>query len=396
MLKMILGIAWRNIVRRRRSVSTILLCVCITVFAVVSVWSVLDATTAGLALSRERQGADVLVYPNESELSDSSMLYSGVAQSVYMPADIVAKLDTDMAESITWQFYLQTLPNAGCCSVEKEYRLVGIDWESDFLVRPWVKDKSVTGLEDGEILVGCNISTEETSSMMILNYPMKVVSSLEPTGTSLDDSVIVNINLLRRLAKLNFIFKDLPPADLVTCAMVRLQDGASVQAYIQSLGGVEAKVVSISGVQNALQSEVDMLAVILTCLLAVIVILCCVTLSSQFRMLTLTRKKEVGYLRSIGMSRPQIYIMFITEFGLISLIGGVAGSAVGAAVVVPVTEWIKQHVALPISPSDPAFLVVHALAGLLLAVAVCALATISPLHQITQISPHEMIAKGDL
>ena len=110
MLKMILGIAWRNIVRRRRSVSTILLCVCITVFTVVSVWSVLDATTAGLELSRERQGADVLVYPNESEISDSSMLYSGVAQSVYMPADIISKLDTDMVEDITWQFYLQTLP----------------------------------------------------------------------------------------------------------------------------------------------------------------------------------------------------------------------------------------------------------------------------------------------
>lgn len=396
MLKMILRIAWQNIVRRRRSVSTILLCVCITVFTVVSVWSVLDATTAGLALSRERQGADVLVYPNESEISDSSMLYSGVAQSVYMPADIVSKLETDMVEDITWQFYLQTLPNAGCCSVEKEYRLVGVDWESDFLVRPWIKDKSVTSLEDGQVLVGCNIPTEETANMMILNYPLKIVSALEPTGTSLDDSVIVNISLLRRLAKLNFIFKDLPPTELITCAMVRLQDGASVQEYIQSLGGVEAKVVSISGVQDALQSEVDMLAVIMTCLLAVIVVLCCVTLSSQFRMLTLTRKKEVGYLRSIGMSRPQIYAMFITEFGLISLIGGTAGSIAGAAVVVPAIEWVKQNVALPISPSDPTFLATHALLGLLLAVVVCAFATVSPLHQITRISPHEMIAKGDL
>ena len=88
--------------------------------------------------------------------------------------------------------------------------------------------------------------------------------------------------------------------------------------------------------------------------------------------------------------------MFITEFGLISLIGGVVGSMAGAAVVVPVTEWIKQNVALPISPSDPTFLATHALLGLLLAVVVCALATVSPLRQITRISPHEMIAKGDL
>ena len=396
MLKMIFRIAWQNIARRRRSVSTILLCVCITVFTVVSVWSVLDSITAGLELSRERQGADVLVYPNESEISDSSMLYSGVAQSVYMPADIVSKLETDMVEDITWQFYLQTLPNAECCTVEKEYRLVGLDWESDFLVRPWIKDKSIASLEDGQVLVGCNIPTEETTNMMILNYPLKIVSTLEPTGTSLDDSVIMNISLLRRLAKLNFIFKDLPPAELITCAMVRLQDGTSVQEYIQSLGGVEAKVVSISGVQSALQSEVDMLAVIMTCLLAVIVVLCCVTLSAQFRMLTLTRKKEVGYLRSIGMSRPQIYAMFITEFGLISLIGGTIGSIAGASVVVPAIEWVKQNIALPISPSDPTFLAAHALFGLLLAVAVCAFATVSPLHQITRISPHEMIAKGDL
>ncbi|MCI2058398.1 MAG: ABC transporter permease [Oscillibacter sp.] len=396
---MLFYLAKRNLFRRLRFLLTAAVCVFAAAFAAVLAWSVLDAARAGLALSRERQGADIVVYPNETEVSDASMLYSGIAQSVYMDQEILRKLDTAGAAAVTGQFYLQTLPAADCCSVGKEYRLVGIDWDSDFVVRPWIKDRKLHSLKDGQVIVGSGIADEVGAGMVLLNHPVRVVSVLEPTGTALDQCIILNMEQLQKMAETGFppdFFRGSRPAGLVTCALVRLRPGVSPKDYIASLRSVDAKVVSTASVRKTLEGEIGALSKILTGLLAVMLLLCCAALSSQFRMLTLSRCREVGYLRSIGMSRLRVYAMFLVEFGLVSFLGGAAGSAAGMAAAFPAADYLRRSLSIPLEPWSAASCVLRVLIGTALALAVCGAATVLPLRRIARISPHDAIAKGEM
>ena len=390
-------IALNNISRRKQLVAIVSVCILISIFLFVLVWGTLDATKAGLKLNQERHGADVVVYPLESKIDDSEILYSGVAQSVYMPLSILDKIDNQYVDSITTQYFLQTLPTEGCCSVELEMRLVGVDWDTDFLVRPWVKDRSIDSLNDGQVIIGCNVDAYGLDFMTILNNPMTIIATLEPTGSFLDESIICNMDQLRRIASVNLIFRDNPdPYESITCAMIRLKDDVPVDIYLDSINGISANVISVSDLQMRLQNEISMFSTILTMLLVVIIILCVIAIASQFYMMIHMRIKEVGYLRSIGLTKSQLFKMFIMEFGLIGLLSGLFGSLLGMALIGPMVNWIRSNLTLPVSTIDIKFLLIHLLLGLGLTIVLCLISTIIPLMVTNKLSPHEMITKGEL
>jgi putative ABC transport system permease protein len=74
------------------------------------------------------------------------------------------------------------------------------------------------------------------------------------------------------------------------------------------------------------------------------------------------RTAEIGLLRAVGAGRGQVARAFLAEAGLLSLLGGVAGLAVGLA---GVSVLVGMYPALPARP--PAWAVASAL-GLALAV----------------------------
>lgn len=397
--QMILYMASRDLLRRLKFFITVVICVIFTSFSFVLTMSILDMTISGISLSQERQGADVLVYPNHSETDDASMLYSGVAQSVYMDAAVIEKLDNEKVESVTAQFYLQTLPASGCCETSEEYRLVGIDWETDFIVKPWVENPEVDSLEKGQIIVGSALKDDVYESMMILNNMMEVVSALEPTGTSLDYSIFLNIDQLRQLGKVNFLpktFNNKETKDVVTCVMIKLKKGETAEEYISGLSDVNAKFISTSSTEANLKQTIDTFAAIFTAGIAVIILLCCVTLMSQFRLLTIGRCKEVGYLRSIGMSRSCVNALFIVEFGVVGGIGGLTGSILGIFSADPVVDWMSQKVSFPVTGWSGIFMLKHVLLGTVVSLFICMVSTISSLRYNTRISPHDAITKGEV
>lgn len=113
-------------------------------------------------------------------------------------------------------------------------------------------------------------------------------------------------------------------------------------------------------------------------------------------MLTYSRCKEIGYLRTIGMNRSDISAMLAMEFGSVSLLGGCVGSLAGLAAAVQAVEWIRGNFALPMGQWDAAFVLGHGLTGVALALLLCAAATLFPLRRITRISPHDAITEGEL
>ena len=286
--------AWKNVSRRLRITGSLLICVFLSVFSIVLAWGTYDAIDSGIELSKSQLSADVMVYPYEVDISDVSMLYSGIAQSVYMDESVLDQLNNNYVEQISSQFYLQTLPTAGCCTATKEMRLVGVDWEND--------------------IVGGNVEIEGKNTL-ILNMPVKIKGVLRTTGTYLDDSIIMSMDQLRKLSKINFptnFFDGNNPDTSITCAFVKLKDGISTEKYMESIKDIKAKKVLISSTTQTLQQQVTILFKILLGACMLIFILGILSIFGQVNLLVNSQFKEAGYLKAIGVKRKEIYeILFV-------------------------------------------------------------------------------------
>ncbi|MFI0712900.1 ABC transporter permease [Streptomyces inhibens] len=62
------------------------------------------------------------------------------------------------------------------------------------------------------------------------------------------------------------------------------------------------------------------------------------------------RRVEIGALRVIGATAPQIRAQIVGEAVVVALLGGVSGAAVGTAAIGPVLQWLSQHGVLPTGP----------------------------------------------
>jgi putative ABC transport system permease protein len=85
----------------------------------------------------------------------------------------------------------------------------------------------------------------------------------------------------------------------------------------------------------------------------------------------LERRQEIGLRRALGATRGQIRIQFLSEAILLSLVGGVAGVAIGVA---SVASYARAHHELLVVPARAwvgglaAAVIIGALAGLLPAI----------------------------
>ncbi|CAN5298167.1 hypothetical protein BH18GEM1_BH18GEM1_20180 [soil metagenome] len=108
------------------------------------------------------------------------------------------------------------------------------------------------------------------------------------------------------------------------------------------------------------------------------------------------RRHEIGIFRSVGASRADIRLLFLTEAVLIGLMGAVAGVAL-AAVASRAADWGLDR-ALPDLPLLPASFFVLSwpilLLGLSLGVFVSILAAVSPAHRAAGLDPARILKSG--
>ena len=398
MLDTFLIIAWKNLTRRIKTTGILFFCVGISVFAGVLVWVSYDTVRNGVELSESRMSADVMVYPYETELSDASMLYSGIAQSVYMDEDIVEQLSNEYVERVESQFYLQTLSTAGCCTTSLELRLVGVDWEHDNALQSYLTDGEKKNMGDEDILIGSNVELEEESTI-ILNTPFRIAGVLEATGTYLDDSVIVPIDRLKELARINFpdnYFGNRNPEELVTCVLIKLNDDVNPQEYLESVSDVEARKVLVSSTADVVKGEITVLFRLLTGAAVIILILCVVAMYSQVQAMIQNRRQEIGYLRSLGARRGDIYLMFLFEIGIIVGSASVLASFTAVAAADQILNWVRQYISFPVSGWSAGFVLIHIFGGIVAVLLISFLSTVLPLRQMLRMSPQDAIVQGEL
>ena len=137
---------------------------CLVAAVVLFSFVLFTGTVLSLSLSRgarsaaDRLGADVMVVPAGFDPHIDSVILAGKPSMFFLPHDILDRLKTiEGIERMSPQTFLATV-RASCCSYPLQ--IIGIDEETDFLVRPWLSGTMDRPLRDGELIVGYRVSGE--------------------------------------------------------------------------------------------------------------------------------------------------------------------------------------------------------------------------------------------
>ena len=230
------SLAWKNIIRRLGGSLMTALIAFIAVFVLATSLAVVASLENGLRLSRERLGADIMVLPAGASGNASEVLFCAEPVNVYLPADVERTVaETAGVEQATPQFFTQTV-NQSCCSVIGVTRVVGIDMETDFIVGPWLVGGALEGgaLPPDGIILGAAAPPIEGGQASILGSVFHCVGTLEPTGSSVDETIFMDVNAARTIAAespyLESVWLNVDPFDAISCVMVKVKEGAQPSA----------------------------------------------------------------------------------------------------------------------------------------------------------------------
>ncbi|MBQ3405328.1 MAG: ABC transporter permease [Oscillospiraceae bacterium] len=393
-----------NVSRRKDSTAMTIIITAIAVLAVILILAISSCISSGLKISEERLGADVIIYPYTARIDETEFLYSGIAQMVYMDKDVIdGVLPEEDIERITPQFFLQTLPGASCCSTGKEYRIIGFDKATDFIVSPWYDTST---MQKDDMLIGDQAEGKDGMLMFLLGNTFRVVGTLAPTGSAIDQSVYIDINDAREIAHARFTLEDeyrkfdesQDLSKLVTCYLIKLRDGVSPDDFVQRVldNGINANISSISATRSALSDQMANLAKILFAFAIVIVLLACLALYSQFKNLTGKMQREIGYLRSIGLRKKDVLRMILIQVGAMSFIGGLIGGILGMVLFKPVVTFLQSLMVLPVGSRSFGTDILWVAAGVIFSLIIGLLSSVGPILRSVRMDPTKAISEGEV
>ncbi|WP_180326661.1 ABC transporter permease [Raoultibacter phocaeensis] len=397
-----LYLAWRNITRRLgQSVATGII-VFISVFALTASCVIVSSLEESISLSRERLGADIMVLPAGASADASSVLFTAQPINVYLPKTVCDEVSAvEGVERITPQFFTQTVDQS-CCSVVGVTRIVGIDSESDFIVTPWLSGESRTSLDDNEILLGSAAPRVDGGGVAILGRTFEVAGTVEPTGTSVDETIFMNIDAARALAAespyLVGLWEKTDPLASVSCVMVGVRDGfdaATVaDAITQACVGTVA--VTTSDMIVGVSSQMRVLEVALITLIGLLIVVAAFALTGRISALVANRKKELGLMRTLGISAKTVLASLALETGITTVLSAVAGIACACAAAVHAVGLLHESFNVPGSAPSYEVYCASAVLGLAFALVLNGATLVRPMIGLLRTDPQAMLSKGDL
>lgn len=401
-MNMIFHISKCNILRRRSQALITVSITAIAIFITLLTSSVLFQVREGIALSKDRVGADVMLIPASSDFEDTSLLYSGKPVRKYMKREDIAFLDEFrfQIEQQTEQFFTHTLTE-GCCSVDEKLRVVGVDRTTDFLIKPWLEQNDLKALKDNQVIVGSDVIYPLGDRMMLLGKPFDVVGTLYRTGTGMDRTIFLPIQVTRDLARGKFpatVFWGRDPDDLISSVFIKLKDGVDAQGFADLITQSQFKVVAAakSGTLEKIKHSITGWIKVVLFLTAALILVAFISLFGRFTALMKERKKEIGYLRSLGYSAGRIFLISMMEVGMMSLTGGLIAGLGAALSLNSILDFISEQFVLPRASITPAFLGILIVAGPVLAKVLGFLSSVLPVIKSASLEPKDAMTRGEV
>lgn len=346
------AVAKRSIQRRPWRSFCLVLAVLLFSFALFAGSVLTLSLSSGAESMANRLGADVMIVPAGYDPHIDSILLSGKPSNFYLPADTLERLSRfEGIERMSPQTFLATL-SASCCSYPVQ--LMGIDFDSDFLVKPWLDATLRRELKDGELIVGYRVTGEPGDKIKFFGKELTVVGRLEQTGMGFDAAVFLNRPTIAMLAKeAERIIKHPLASDgsLISTVMIKLKPGEdSVQTAREmnsALNGDGIYALFSKKFVNSISASLKTVSWMVRGGLLFLWLLALVVIALLFAMSLAERRREMGVLRALGASRGKLIRMALTEAFLVSLYGASLGVALGAAAVAAGSPFVTEALCMP-------------------------------------------------
>ena len=399
-----LMLIWKNITRRRAQSLLTVAITMLTVMVFVMVLGVFQTVNQGLALSRERLGADAILIPKYSTADGGDLLFTAIPENIYMDADVWEEAkQLDGVAAMTPQFYAQTLA-LSCCEPGEEARIIGYDAATDFILTPYLPDEHKDGVSPDEMIVGHNFASANLVgyNYMVLGKIFKVVAMLEPTGTGMDSILFADLDQVRQMCLdsevLSVDWVDKDPYDYISVIMIKFEEGVDPEAFVKQVkdSGIGAKCILTSDTIADLQSQLEVTMKVMFALWLASLLIAVLSLVGRFNALAKERKKEIGLLRAIGLGKGQVFGLIIGETCTMALMGGVLGSAAALVCMDPVIEMLKDAFKLSPSVWSTQLALLCAVAGVVLAGLLGFAAAVTPAVRSASMDPQAAITQGEV
>lgn len=399
-----LMLIWNNIARRRtQSVLTVTITM-LTVMVFVMVMGVFQTMNQGLALSRERLGADAVLIPKYAPATGDELLFTAMPENIYMPIEIVDQAKAlEGVAAMTPQFYCQTL-TLGCCDPGEEARIIGYDSTTDFVLKPYLDESCQNGISEEQLIVGHNFEDDQLvgSRYMILSRIFNVVGMLEPTGSGMDSTIFMDIKTAQDMCLESDVLKldwqDKDPHDYISVIMIKFTEGTDPEAFVKQVeqSGIETKCILTGETISSLQSQLEVTMKVMFALWLASLLIAVLSLVGRFNALAKERKKEIGLLRAIGLKKGQVFGLIIGETCTMALMGGLLGSALALICMDPVIEMLKDAFKLSPSVWTTSLALLCGAAGVALAAVLGFASAVSPALKSASMDPQSAITQGEV
>ncbi len=346
------NLAIKNI--RRKPFRSFMMILLISLFSFALVVGVVLSTSLskGVSSLSDRLGADVMVVPEGYEAKIDSIILSGKAINFYLPKDAYDKVkDIEGIEKITTQTYIATL-SASCCSYPVQ--IVGIDYDTDFLIKPWLNKTMNIDLKKGEVIVGAHVTGEVNETVKFFGQPYKIAGRLKQTGMGFDATVFMTQETSAELAKdAQRIMKHKLSEDgsLVSTIMIKLKDGYDSSKVAREI----TEKYSSDGIYgmfskkfvNEISSNLIVISRYIKVIIFIILILAIIVIALVFSLSINERKKEFGIFRVIGMTKKKLAFLILRESFIISLFASTIGIFIGLIAIISISPMVKESLNIP-------------------------------------------------
>lgn len=389
--------------RRTQSIATVIT-ITVSVTVLFSLILTYSGVSDGLKTSRERLGADLLVVPADAagDLDENSLLFTGAPANMYMSTDYVQKVvAVEGVARVTPQFYGQTL-DASCCSASEPARLIGYDAATDWVIQPWTDSVLGRRLEALEVVVGSAICKDYANGEgTVLGRAVTMVAALDPTGTDMDGSILMDIDQVRDFVRdtpeLSSLWEEYgDPSDLVSVILVDVDDGQR-DSVIAALSGMEGvAVVESSSVISSVEAQMDVVFLIMAVTGLLLVAVSLLQLFARFYTMAWDRKSELALYRALGGSRSFIVRLIVAEALVLVGCGVATGIVLGVVLYLAIPSFLATAGSFPyVTPGVTVWL--ESVLGIVILYALIGfLAVLVPLRRSTRIDPSTAMQTGDI
>jgi putative ABC transport system permease protein len=213
--------------------------------------------------------------------------------------------------------------------------VIAFDPARDFTIQPWLEQRLRRPIRKGDIIVGGRRDDALGAKLLLFESPVTIYGRLGKTGVGTHERAL--FMTFETLAEMRLAMQRIcgpqPPLlpNKLSGALLQLAPGATTQqvrfAVLANFPGV--KVVSGESMLASIRQGLKALLNGSLALMAIMFVSTVLMLSVLFSAIIAERRRELGLLRAMGARRRHIIGMLLTEAGVATALGGLAGVVLG-------------------------------------------------------------------